>query len=826
MTTATLGPVLRRLRGLAASAAAGELTDRQLLERFAAGHEEEAFALLVRRHGPMVLGVCRRLLRQEQDAEDAFQATFLVLARKAAAVSWEGSVGGWLYQVAGRVARKARAAAARRRDQERQVAPMSALSPEDAPARRELQTLLDEEVRRLPEKYRAPVVLCYLEGKSHVEAARQLAWPVGTVKGRLARARQQLRTRLARRGLALAAVAVAPLLGSELAPAAVPAGLAAAAVRAAPPFAAGASARPAARAADLAEAVARTLPAGKRRLLGLVVVLALLGAGSGLLTAEGRDGRPAAAEPAAAPPEAPAPPRPRSRLEVLRQRLAERAGGNARSEAAVAAGLDWLARHQADDGHWSLEKFHGHGPCDCTGAGILQNDTAGTAFGLLPFLGAGISHRDGGRADDRKAVERGLAFLVKKQTKEGCLGEIMYDQALATLALSEAYGLTADPALKEPAQRAVDYIVAAQCPSGAWGYRPGSRGDTSITGWQVQALRRAELAGLRVPEKTLAGATRWLDFCEASDGGYGYIGKDALPTPSMTASALLCRQYLGWGQRTPTLPQAIAYLERQPPGAVENIYYYHYATRVVYNLGGPRWDRWNAALRDRLIAAQDGGDDPQHLHQKGSWSPAGDAHGRAGRLMVTSLALRLLEVYYEADLQLAARPPRPLGAGTLPGLWDNLAGEEVPRARQAVWALVGAPDQAVPFLKERVPPAKVAVDRQRLERAARELDDDGFAVRQQATADLEKAGELAEPVLRRVLEGKPSPEARRRAEDLLQALAQRAYSPGWRRLQRALEVLELTGTPEARQVLEALAGGTPEARLTRAAKASLRRLEP
>jgi RNA polymerase sigma factor (sigma-70 family) len=824
MTTATLGPVLRRLRGLAASAAAGELTDRQLLERFAARREEEAFAVLVRRHGPLVLGVCRRLLRQEQDAEDAFQATFLVLARKAGAVSWHESVGGWLYQVAGRVAGKARAASDRRRACEREVAAVSSRSTEDAPARCELRLLLDEEVRRLPEKYRAPVVLCYLEEKSHAEAARLLGWPVGTVKGRLARARRRLRARLARHGLAQAAVAVAPLLGSELASAAVPAALASAAVRAAPPFAAGVTATIAARAVVLAEAVA----AGKRRLLALLVALVVLGVGTGLLSAAARQDRNtavvAAADEPAPPAEARAPDRPRSPLQGWRERLAARAGGTARSEAAVAAGLDWLAHHQADDGHWSLERFPGPGPCDCTGAGSTRNDTAATAFGLLPFLGAGFSHRDGGRAGHARTVERGLGFLVQRQKPDGDFGDGMYAQGLATLALCEAYGLTADPALKGPAQRAVDYLVAAQDPrGGGWRYAPRQDSDTSVTGWQVQALRRAELAGLRVPRETLDRVPGWLNACESSDGGYGYTGSS--PTPSMTAVGLLCRQLLGWGKRPPTLRRGLAHLDRRGPGAVGTLYYAYYATQVLHNLDGPRWEKWNPAMRDGLIAAQDRGNDPQHPHQMGSWSPDGDSFGKVGgRLMVTALALRILEVYYQADLPLAARPPRPLAADALPRLWDDLAGDDVPRAREAVWALVGAPAEAVPFLKEHVRPAALAVDRRRLEEAARELDDDRFAVRRQAAADLEKAGEAAEPVLRRLLEGQPSVEARRRAEDLLQALDEAAYTADWRRLRQALEVLELTGTPEARQVLEAAARGTPEARLTRAAKAALARL--
>src|SRR5262245_19284635 len=151
--------VLGHIRRLIGPAADRGVTDRQLLRRFAAGHEEQAFAVLVERHGPMVLGVCRRVLRQAQDAEDAFQATFLILAQKAGSVSWHESAAGWLYEVARRVAENARRAAARRRAAERRLADMRAneVGPEEAGG--EVPPGLHEELGRLPEKYRAPLVL-------------------------------------------------------------------------------------------------------------------------------------------------------------------------------------------------------------------------------------------------------------------------------------------------------------------------------------------------------------------------------------------------------------------------------------------------------------------------------------------------------------------------------------------------------------------------------------------------------------------------------------------------------------------------------------------
>jgi RNA polymerase sigma factor (sigma-70 family) len=212
MSTRQIVPAFRCLRRLLATPDAGSTSDAQLLQRFVSQRDELAFELLVWRHGPMVYGVCRRVLRDEHDAEDAFQATLLVLARKAGSIGKRESVGSWLYKVAYRVALRARDGALRRARHERQVLQMPAVDdPHSAggPAWDELRPVLDEELNRLPEKHRAPVVLCYLEGLTNEEAARQLCCPVGTLKTRLAQARRLLGQQLSRRGLALAAGLVA-----------------------------------------------------------------------------------------------------------------------------------------------------------------------------------------------------------------------------------------------------------------------------------------------------------------------------------------------------------------------------------------------------------------------------------------------------------------------------------------------------------------------------------------------------------------------------------------------------------------------------------------
>jgi RNA polymerase sigma factor (sigma-70 family) len=236
MVNGSPGGFVREFHRLLSGGTTAGLTDRELLERFTARRgeaAESAFAALVDRHGPMVLGACQRILRDPAEAQDAYQATFLVLVRKAGSVRVGPSLGPWLYGVSVRVARRARNDVARRRVRERADS-----EPMDAPANEatrgdDLRDVIDEELRRLPVRYRSAIVLCHLEGLSHEEAARRLSCPVGTVRSRLARGRDLLRPRLIRRGLAPAAAASAANLSARSLRAAVPDDLFASTARAA-----------------------------------------------------------------------------------------------------------------------------------------------------------------------------------------------------------------------------------------------------------------------------------------------------------------------------------------------------------------------------------------------------------------------------------------------------------------------------------------------------------------------------------------------------------------------------------------------------------------
>ena len=239
MATSGTGEIIRHLRHMVLRGDAADMTDDQLLEAFVSRRDAAAFEGLVKRHGPMVLGVCRRVLRDPHDVDDAFQAAFLVLARKAGSVSPRRMVGNWLYGVAHTTAVRLRAANAKRRVRERQVAEMSQPEAGQEDPQDGLHHLLDEELARLPDKYRVPVVLCDLEGRPRREVALQLKIPEGTLSSRLTTARRMLARRLTRRGLAVSGGALAAAVSHEAASACVPASLLGATVRAATLAAAG-----------------------------------------------------------------------------------------------------------------------------------------------------------------------------------------------------------------------------------------------------------------------------------------------------------------------------------------------------------------------------------------------------------------------------------------------------------------------------------------------------------------------------------------------------------------------------------------------------------
>ncbi|MHB1422169.1 MAG: sigma-70 family RNA polymerase sigma factor [Gemmataceae bacterium] len=290
MVRTTDSPVLRHIRKLAAVSATRQTTDAELLRCFNSNQDEGAFAELMRRHGPLVLSVCRRVLGHEQDAEDAFQAAFLVLARKAASIRKGESVGSFLYGVAYRIAMKERGKRPQRRQREQRQQPTLPSSPVSEAAFRELQMLLDEGVNRLAEKYRTPFVLCCLAGKSKSEAAQELGWKEGTVSSRLAQARKELQQFLSRKGVSLVAALTATGMAENVATACVSPLLAGVALRSAMRFASGSSAvMETAKAVQLAEGVLRNMTVLPwKTATALLLTVCLVAGGAGLAHQSGK----------------------------------------------------------------------------------------------------------------------------------------------------------------------------------------------------------------------------------------------------------------------------------------------------------------------------------------------------------------------------------------------------------------------------------------------------------------------------------------------------------------------------------------------------------
>lgn len=333
------------------------------------------------------------------------------------------------------------------------------------------------------------------------------------------------------------------------------------------------------------------------------------------------------------------------------------------TERAIELGLAFLAKTQRDDGAWHLGQFDTEVQ--------IESHAAATALALLSFQGAGYTHRQFKYSSN---VDAALEFLIDHQKRNGDLyipmGEAsdanawLYSHAIASLALCEAYGMTQDQRLREPAQRAVDFMVASQDQRlGGWRYTPGTGSDTSVTGWFMMALKSAQLAGLDVPNEAFAGVSRWVKNSAASAREpylfrYNYEALDTpqqrhgrVPTPVMTSVGLLMKLYLGWERTDQRMQAGVDHLLESPPsiGSVaqpnRDTYYWYYGTQVLFHVGGEQWEKWNQRLYPILINSQisDG-------TYKGSWNPLGevpDAWGKfGGRLYVTTLNLLSLEVNY------------------------------------------------------------------------------------------------------------------------------------------------------------------------------------
>jgi hypothetical protein len=336
----------------------------------------------------------------------------------------------------------------------------------------------------------------------------------------------------------------------------------------------------------------------------------------------------------------------KGREKGMKELLLGKYGGNGETLDAVGLALAWLARQQRKDGSWSLRGPYTSG---YQGADIPES---ATALALLAFQGDGNTHKAG---PYQKQVAKGIYALLRMQRGDGNFfqeggrtNNWFYAHAQATMAVCELYGMTKDEELREPAMRAIQYLVESQDPNlGGWRYLPKSDSDTSVTGWVVMAFQSARMAGLEVPSPVLTKIGEYLDLATTDGTRYGYQANTE-PSTTMTAEGLLCRQYLGWRRDDPRLVAGAEYILKFLPRYEDrDVYFWYYGTQMMHHMDGKYWAAWNGALRDMLVKHQE-----KTGPEKGSWDPLG-AHpdkwsnlGQGMRLYTTCLSVYMLEAYY------------------------------------------------------------------------------------------------------------------------------------------------------------------------------------
>jgi len=313
--------------------------------------------------------------------------------------------------------------------------------------------------------------------------------------------------------------------------------------------------------------------------------------------------------------------------------VVEGLGGSGVTEAAVERSLNWFKQAQEPDGHWSIQKY----------GGLAGHDSAASGLALLCYMGWGCKHNEPGKY--QATVARAVDWLTRQVKNDGnMMGQgNMYDQGIATLALTEAYGLTKDAKLLASITNAVGFIVRAQNKNtGGWRYKPGEGGDTSVFGWQLMALKSARVAGIDVPQESFDLADKWLTSVGGGEQGglYGYTGKDH--SPAMAAEAMFCRQLLSTEATHPAMHETANYLNTSlPKKAQVNFYYWYYGSLSLHQHQGQIWEDWNAKMKEILVSSQ-----IIIGENTGTWDPSG-AHGNEmGRVVGSAMATLTLEVYY------------------------------------------------------------------------------------------------------------------------------------------------------------------------------------
>ncbi len=848
MARTAFSPILRLIRRVRRDPRGDGSADQDLLRRFVEERDEPAFETLLQRHGAMVLDVCRGVLGNEADVEDSFQATFLTLARRAESIRKRTSLASWLHGVAYRTALRARADGARRRRHETRTSPRCTTPDADELTWREIRQVVHEELDRLPERPRAALVLCYLQGKTQDEAAVELGLPKGTLKGHLERGRSLLQARLVRRGLGPGAVLTLAAWPAATSAAGLSPPLVHATVKTATAFTAGkaAVALVSPGVATLSESVVKAMFFRKLR-IAAILLLALAGSGTGLaLFIQGpprTDGGPAGEQAVSAAKPGPA------------------------AEVGVKPGADSTRPIHSLRGHVNRLTSVAYAP---DGTSIATASWDGTVR---------IWNATTGEEVRRLGLDKG-ARLQTGEPSSNTFDQIAFspDNAfLVTVKRESTLPPPPPPAPPPPADRSVIIV---------WDRRTGEKLRTfpadgasfaispdgkliACGGYQV--LHLYELAtGKRVRE--LHGGKKQLaiEALTFSPDGQTLISTGRPPTPQrddISPLAIMPDVMRLWDMAT----------GKERPSAVNGVVVgRHGRPRIVFSKDGrtvihasevppPGGSGYDISLREvatggertrltghkfelcafalspdgRTLASgsMDGtvrlwdllsGQQVGRLGKevdpfKGGWVLSA-AFSPDGRTLVSGGLDRAAHIWDVSRITGGRRRMTERSPTELEDDWKDLAGD-ARAGYAALGRLVCSRGRAVAFLAKQLQ-STPHPDTRRIRRLITDLDQERFDVRERAVRDLEKLGERAEPAVRMALAGKPSLDARRRLEGLLNRPEVARLSASTVRQIRAVEVLESIGGPEVQRVLNQLAGGPPEWRLTQEARAAVRRLPP